>query len=254
MSFYPGLTHEKAVERIGELLPYSVAYAPWTLDPGVLLQCDGKLYDATWTISEDSNLVRALKELREAQRQFGFAATQAREANVEAYYANRRTGIYGFASGHASQLQHYYIISDDHLMDGYQAAKEAIRNAIEHGSDYCLRGHVTVRFRGGTHAGLFEVTDPGNGNVRIPLSVEEILAIHEKSNRRFLSKPRNYSELMRAKRDPDNWSEINLSRGYGVICFTLSKASVNMEAHEGGYTVRVLYDPEVIPEWHSKYV
>lgn len=63
MAADPYLTHERAMERIGDLFPYSDVYEPgfFSRDPGTLLEHSGCLYDATWTLSADSVAVKTLR-------------------------------------------------------------------------------------------------------------------------------------------------------------------------------------------------
>ena len=130
-----------------------------------------------------------------------------------------------------------------------EAVFEAVINAIEHGSDYGARGPVQVRFKGGTHAAVIEVDDPGNGEIKLPLTVEEIIKKQESAGIRLSEVAHTYRDLLTLHPTSDSTS-LPMMRGMGSIILTLSKAHINTEhLPNGGYRVVLLYDPRALPEW-----
>lgn len=256
------LTVEKAVAQIGDILPHTVYdefpnrsdLLPLCRDQGVQFSWDKQTYDMTWIFSKDSQYVRSVHGLRQAQKEHGFTHEETLNAHKHLSFAERSLGIGSICLNYGEQATPDYgtVFCENSSLNSCQAIYETLLNTVEHGSDYCTKGEVSVRFRGGVNGALVEVNDPGQGEIILPLTVEEIVKRKENAGIKHIQLPQTYRDLITSKRkDVVDRQEfgVPLARGMGSIVLTLSKATINVKQDEHGYHVFLLYNSNNLPEW-----
>jgi hypothetical protein len=233
------LTREKAIQQIGDLVekgeewcnynvPKFLAFSTAQSD-SYQIKSDPLKYDFTWTFTEHSRVMTALKSVREIQAECGMGLTE------DTYTA------YKFF---ADSLSRTFIatVADSYLRDSFNfdslaklvwgadlvvpsVVYEAFTNAIEHGSDFGKEGEVYLRLLGGQNGLLALVTDPGPGFDLKPLSEEEY------------SRRRREMKSARAKQ--------TLIRGLGMGHFFDPEGPlINSERTDEGHTLLILYSLE----------
>lgn len=145
----------------------------------------GTTFDCSWEFDEHSGLVRSLKGLRESQATAGFLHPETiteheklSNTSTSAFLCTTTLSYHDALNQRG--LNFFYKISDGSIMTGttHNTFFEALINAIEHGSAYCQRGSVNVRFLGGDKGFAFLVDNPRDDFVLRPYTVEDLTALY----------------------------------------------------------------------------
>jgi hypothetical protein len=207
------------------------------------------VYDTTFAITAEAEVMKCLKAWQEAQAQYGFDADEANKTS-EVFSQSLSLGFFGCNDFWQEERDYTcFDIFSEH--DTFQrmghSHSETFINALEHGSVYGEKGDVTVRFRGGTYGALIEITDPGSGRIESPLTMEEIIARLARAGKVFKEPASSYGDVIRPMFTDDS-SENPLGGGMGSIVLTVGKPVVGHHITESGYTVLLLYKPSLLPQ------
>ncbi len=198
------LTSEIARERVGRLVelpeedvPLFRLYLPipeneggertWFEDTSFAFQLYERNFDCSWMFDENSEFVLRLHELRQKQTNLGYLTQETLREHTRFSNAYDSAFLYITVLSYHDALEKrgldfLYKISEGSMMSGttHDTFSEALINAIEHGSAYCQRGPVNVRFLGGDKGFAFLVDNPRNDFVLHPYSVEELISVYTK--------------------------------------------------------------------------
>ena len=243
------LTREQALAEIGDLLPYEIPeYYKFKPHLGLERQVAVGVMDASWIISEEAEMTQKLREWRDAQVKYGFAAEEAEKAG-RLFSSSYSVGIFQeFFTWEQKQNWIDFEFSAD------PTHNEMVYNALEHGSKYGARGPVTARFRGGTEGALIEITDPGRGRITAPLSYEQILDRLERAGRKLRQPTGTLMDFTRKDRYTSDSSFQPLARGMGSISATIGRAVVGEYQSDAGYTLMLLYKPCLMPDYWKQTI
>jgi hypothetical protein len=244
------LTLERALEEIGDLVvPDYPGNRPMGRHyEGIHQTIVDGVFDTTFTISEESRIMQLQKQWRVAQIAEDFEAEKTR-AIYQEFKSALSCGIFGDLHAWEEQLRwtrFSLFFESDHVASPATVHYEILYNALEQGSHFGTWGPVSIRFRGGEQGALLQISDPGRGQLTMPLSMDQMVNRLVRAGSTFKHPPKDHRDFIYPEFTEDS-SLIPIDRGMGGIVATVGKPVVNDYTSPEGYTVLLLYKPTLMP-------
>lgn len=239
------LTTEKARAEIGELIDGCIVSALERdlIQNRIRFDYREDVWNMVWEFRGDSSFVLALEDLREAQREYGFGHEETAKRQRMVSLTRDATGISTYLHLYSrimTAANDFFLEDFGFIQQHGTCVIEALMNAIEHGSNYCRDGNVTLQFLGGERGALFLVEDSGKGAVLHQMSPAELEVYYATAGITYLDGIKTYDDVRRGRillRSP--YSKV---RGMGTPCFTVSEnAFVGTERIEDKFRTIILY-------------
>ncbi len=226
------ITVQVARGRIGDLIEAGVisSLEERVVEEGLSFEYRQDVWNMAWTFSAGSAFVRSLKALRDNQKRYGFdheKTTQQQQALARIKYNSTIMTYLQMYSERMTGTNTFFLEDFGFIQQQGSCVFEALINGIEHGSNYCRNGFVTLQFLGGRYGALFLVEDPGQGYTIKKRTPSELDEQYERAG--VLKKRAGFSPPK--------------IRGMGTPCFTRSeKAIVGTEKAEKYFRTIILYE------------
>jgi hypothetical protein len=249
------LTSQQAIESIGDIVAMSddTRHSLEEL-PEILHQIRTGFHsednwNITWKFKQDSAYTLALKRLRDAQESRGFKLEDTEPEHRLLTQAMKASCFHTlgliYAGDHFTFFDYFRERTSYHDQP-LTSLFEAHHNHVEHGTDYCSTGDVTVRFLGGNNGAVFFV-EGGKPYDLKPMNVEEVEQLYAKNvGIDFKGRARTFDDLRTLCREgylkTGEKGFVPLGRGYGKPVFSASNTPiVNVEDNYGVARTIILY-------------